>query len=106
MRDQRSCNPATSHVWVDKQGIEFAFPVSSRFHRGKSDNLSSPWGHEYATCGDLRDRQLDGVRVGQQRVTITGLVWDARRGKYSSSLFSEIAARRIKRPSKSVMPRA
>ena len=70
---RRSWDPTTPHVRVDKQCIEFAFFIGSRFHRGKSDNRSSPFRHKYPTCGDLRDRQLDGVRVGEQGFAITGI---------------------------------
>ena len=73
MCDQRSCNPTTPHVGVDKQCIEFAFFIGSGFHSGKSDNRSPPFGHKYPTCGDLRERQLDGIRVGEQGFTITGV---------------------------------
>jgi len=73
MCDQRSGNPATAHVWLNKQRIEFAISICSRFHGGESDNRPFAFGHKYAAGGDLRDRQLDSVRVGEQGVTITGI---------------------------------
>jgi hypothetical protein len=73
MCDQRSGDATTPHVWVNKQCVEFAVSIGSRFQGSESNNRSLPFGHKHAACGDLGERQRDRVRMGEQGVTITGI---------------------------------
>ena len=40
VREQRSSNPMALHFWVDKQRVQFAFPIRSRLYGCKSDNCA------------------------------------------------------------------
>ena len=38
VREQRSSNPMALHSWVNKQCVQFAFSIRSRFYGRKSNN--------------------------------------------------------------------
>jgi hypothetical protein len=71
--NQGSRNPATLHAGIDEQRVKFAVSVSSWFHGSESDNRSVPFRHKYSAGGNLRERQFDCIRMGQQSVTVASI---------------------------------
>jgi hypothetical protein len=72
--DELPSDAALPEVRFDEQRVQLRSAVGTRHYGRKSDDHAVALCGEYIALSDLLDRELNGVRVGEKRVAIPGIV--------------------------------
>src|SRR5262249_9716093 len=73
MLDERATKSPASGIRLDKQRIQFRVPVLTRKYRREAFDGARGLEDEDVSGVDLPGRQIDGIRVREERVAITGI---------------------------------
>ena len=68
--DQLSPDAVTLNAGLDEQRVELGVAIIARQNGGEADDGAILFEDEYAACRNLFQRQVDGVRMTQQRIAI------------------------------------
>ena len=70
---QRLADAAPLHGWFHEQAVEIGLPISPPFQRGKTHDRAIQLGDEDHALGELFERNLHRIRIGQERFTVVGI---------------------------------
>ncbi len=70
MIDQLSPDAPPLNAGLDEQRVELGVAVIARQYGGEAGDGAVLFQHEHAARGDLFQRQVDGIRMTQQRIAI------------------------------------